>query len=219
MMTDYGDLSTTELAKQINADYELILESERTTLQRYLAMGEKLIALRPRIAPKHGEWQAKLKLHCPQVSYETANLCIRFVENFGKLEAYSATKNVKVTDLGIDEARKALAKPKSNTDKTDKGKPASVVKGGVEEPGNEPTPRTIAPDAALEGLETDEVFHTLCNVYENRQHELLELTRRLAASLGMTLMPAAALEETLHPTQPTIQPLASSAASGVVRRF
>jgi len=127
MMTDYGDLSTTELAKQINADYELILESERTTLQRYLAMGEKLIALRPRIAPKHGEWQAKLKLHCPQVSYETANLCIRFVENFGKLEAYSATKNVKVTDLGIDEARKALAKPKSNTDKTDKGKPASVL--------------------------------------------------------------------------------------------
>src|SRR6516162_7206882 len=62
MMTDYGDLSTTELAKQINADYDLILESERTTLQRYLAMGEKLIALRPRIAPKHGEWQAKLKL-------------------------------------------------------------------------------------------------------------------------------------------------------------
>ena len=43
-MSDYGDLSTTELAKQINADYDLILESERTTLQRYLAMGEKLIA-------------------------------------------------------------------------------------------------------------------------------------------------------------------------------
>src|SRR6516162_1715320 len=140
MMTDYGDLSTTELAKQINADYELILESERTTLQRYLAMGEKLIALRPRIAPKHGEWQAKLKLHCPQVSYETANLCIRFVENFGKLEAYAATKNVKVTDLGIDEARKALAKPKSNTDKTSKDKPAGVVKAAVE-PANEPNDR------------------------------------------------------------------------------
>jgi hypothetical protein len=203
-MSDYGDLSTTELAKQINADYDLILESERTTLQRYLAMGEKLIALRPRIAPKHGEWQAKLKVCCPQVSYETANLCIRFVENLDKLEPYAATKNVQVTDLDIDEARKALAKPKSNTDK---GKPASAVKGAVAEPGNEPKPRSVAPDVALEGLETDEVFDTLQNVYENRRDELFELTKRLAASLGMTLMPA---------PQPSssMQPSGSSAGAG-----
>jgi hypothetical protein len=191
-MTDYSDLSTTELAKQINADYDLILESERTTLQRYLAMGEKLIALRPRIAPKHGGWQAKLKLCCPQVSYETARLCIRFVEHLDKLETYAAAKSVKVTEIGIDEARKALAKPKSNADK---GKPTSVVKGGVAEPGNEPTPRSLAPDAALEGLETDEVFHTLQNVYENRQDELLELTTRLAQSLGMTLVPTSKLAD------------------------
>jgi hypothetical protein len=29
-MTDYGDLSTTELAKQINDEYAVILASERT---------------------------------------------------------------------------------------------------------------------------------------------------------------------------------------------
>ena len=217
-MTDYGDLSTTELAKQINADYDLILESERTTLQRYLAMGEKLIALRPRIAPKHGEWQSALKVHCAKVSYETANLCIRLVENFDKLETYAASKTVKITDLGIDEARKALAKPKSNADKTNKNKPASVAKGAVEEPGNEPRSgfATVAPDVALEGLETDKVFHTLQNVYENRQDDLLELTRRLAASLGMALMPTdklAALEEVI--TQPRAS---ESGASGFERR-
>lgn len=52
----------------------------------------------------------------------------------------------------------------------------------------------VAPDVALEGLETDEVFHTLQNVYENRWDELLDLTERLAKHLGMTLMPLATME-------------------------
>jgi hypothetical protein len=214
--TDYGDLSTTELAKQITDDYAVIVEADRSGLQRYLSLGAKLIALRPRIAPKHGDWQAKLKLHCPQVSYETANLCIRFVENFDKLEAYAAAENVTVTEMGIREARKALTKSKS-TDKpndTTKGKPANVVKGGVEEPGNKPTPRTVAPDIALEGLETDEVFHTLQNVYENRRDELLDLTQRLAKHFGMVLV----LENTRDAFEkPT--PTPSSATTGFERRI
>jgi hypothetical protein len=104
--------------------------------------------------------------------------------------------------LGVDEARKALTKSKSNKT-TDKGKPANVVKGGVAEPGNEPVPMSVAPDIALEGLENDEVFHTLQNVYENRQDELLELTRRLAESLGMTLMPTSKLEALAEVTKTT----------------
>jgi hypothetical protein len=202
-MTDYGDLSTTELAKQINADYDLILEAERTALQRYLAMGEKLIALRPRIAPKHGEWQAKLKLHCPQVSYETANLCIRFVENFDKLEAYAATKNVKVTDLGIDEARKALAKPKSNTDKTSKDKPAGVVKAAVE-PANEPNDRRdedIAKQYLAEVWDASELVDVL------RQVRDIDYLMELATAVAKVLTP------TPTPTQPSV----SSAGVGLRR--
>lgn len=71
MNADYSDLSTSDLAKQINDEYSVILDAERTNLQRALAVGEKLIALRPRIAPKHGDWQAKLKVCCPKLSYET----------------------------------------------------------------------------------------------------------------------------------------------------
>ena len=112
MSTDYGDLSTKDLAKQINEEYALILAAERTYLQKALSLGEKLIALRQRVAPKHGQWQTKLKEYCPDISYEKANLCIRFVENLDKLEAYAASKNVKLTDLGIEEARQALTKSK-----------------------------------------------------------------------------------------------------------
>ena len=43
-MTDYGDLSTTELAKLINDEYGVILAAERTNLPKALAVGEKLIA-------------------------------------------------------------------------------------------------------------------------------------------------------------------------------
>jgi hypothetical protein len=110
----------------------------------------------------------------------------------GQTGKYAATKNVKITEIGIDEARKALATPKKNKpDDTSKGKPAKVAKGGVEEPGNEPKSgsASVAPDVALEGLETDEVFHTLQNVYEKRQDELRELTVMLAKHFGMTLMP------------------------------
>jgi len=74
-------LDTDVLVKAINDEYSQILASERNNLQKALAIGEKLVALRPRIAPKHGKWQVKLAEHCPQISYETATLYIRLYEN------------------------------------------------------------------------------------------------------------------------------------------
>jgi len=138
---------------------------------------------------EHGEWQAKLKQHCPAISYETAAKYMRLWNNREKIETEATIKSVATTDLTIERALNLIATPKQTKPDTSKGKPDSVVKGGVEEPGNEPRSASVAPDVALEGLETDEVFHTLQNVYENRKGELLELTKRLAASLGMTLMP------------------------------
>src|SRR5262245_59553325 len=102
---------------------------------------------------------------------------MRFWNNLDKLKEYAAAKGVAVTDLTIQEARKAITKPKPDSDK---GKPAKVVKGGVAEPGNATKPRSIAPDKALEGLANDEVFGTLRNIYQNRQDELRDLTEKLA---------------------------------------
>jgi hypothetical protein len=48
-------LSTDALVKAINDEYGLILVSERNKLPKALAIGEKLVALRPRIAP-NGQW-------------------------------------------------------------------------------------------------------------------------------------------------------------------
>jgi len=195
-MTDFLDLSATELAKLINDEYAIILANERTNYPRALSVGEKLAALRRGV--EHGEWQAKLKSHCPKISYETAARYIRLWNNREKIEAEATIKGVATTDLTIELALGLIAKPKP--EKPDKGKPASVVTGAVAEPAIEPPAQLVAPDIALEGLANDEMFHTLWNVYENRQGELLELTRRLAGSLGMTLMPAdqrAALEDAI----------------------
>ena len=103
-MTDFGDLSTTELAKQINDEYSVILEAERTNLQKAMAIGEKLIALRRRIAPEHGDWHAKLKLYGPQISYETATRYIRLSDKREELDKAAAAKSVATTDLTIEEA-------------------------------------------------------------------------------------------------------------------
>lgn len=191
-MSDYGDLSTTELAKLIADEYGVILANERTNLQKALAVGEKLIALRQRV--KHGEWETKLEQYCPTISYETATKYIRLCEKWEDITKAARAKGVATTDLTIEAALKLIAKAKP-----DKGKPPAVVKGAVAEPASEPTlHRMVAPDIALEGLANDEVFHTLWNVYENRQGDLLELTKKLAGSLGMTLMPLAATKELME---------------------
>jgi hypothetical protein len=180
-MTDYGDLSTTELAKLINDEYGVILANERTNLTKALAVGEKLIALRQRVAPKHGNWQDKLRAWCPRISYETATKYIRVCDKWPDIVKAAKAKGVVTTDLTIEAALKLIAKPKLDSG----NKSNSAVRGAVAEPSPN---RSEAPDVALEGFANDEVFHTLWNVYENRHDDLLELTTRLARSLGMTLM-------------------------------
>ena len=188
-------LSTDALVKAINDEYALILVSERNNLQKALAMGEKLVALRPRIAPKHGDWQTELAKHCQDLSYETANLYMRFWNNQDKLKDYAASKNVTVTDMTIQEARTALAKPKSDSDK---GKPRNVVNGAATEPGNEPNTVTLPPDEQVKCLELDygDMFEALKRKYD--RDDLLELTKRLAADLGMVLMPLAQSQELME---------------------
>jgi hypothetical protein len=121
-MTDVIHLATDVLVKAINDEYSEILASERNNLQKALTVGEKLVALRPRIAPKHGEWQAKLAEHCPKISYETATLYIRLFERQADWRKAAAAKSVESTDLTIDDARKLLAKPKSTDDEPEEEK-------------------------------------------------------------------------------------------------
>lgn len=195
MTTDYGDLSTTELTKMVNDEYGAIFENERSNLQKALAVGEKLKALRPRIAPQHGEWQAKLKVHCPKISYETATLYIRLFDNREELEKAAAAKSVKTTDLTIDEARKALAKPGKKGDGKGSSKPKSAAKAGVE-PGNGTKSASLAPDQIVKDLEAGDLFDILKSVYTI--DDLKELTKRLAGHLRMSLTPLT--------TRPTASP-------------
>ena len=87
-MTDLIDLSTAELAKLINDEYAVILANERTNLPKAMSVGEKLKVLQGKA--KHGEWQTKLKAHCPKVSYETATLYIRLWDKRDKLKELAA---------------------------------------------------------------------------------------------------------------------------------
>jgi hypothetical protein len=187
-MTDVIHLSTDALVKAINDEYGVILASERSNLQKALAIGQKLKALRPRIAPNHGEWKEKLAEYCPKLSYETATLYARLWDNQAKLTEAAADKSVEPTDLTIEDFRKYLAKPKGN--KADKGKPAKAIKAGVE-PAMDAKPASLPPDEVVRELEAGELFDILMVVYE--RDDLVDLTTRLAAHLGMTLLPATRL--------------------------
>ena len=122
-------LSTPELFEAINEEYSAILASERNNLQRALAIGDKLKALRPRA--KHGEWRGHLAEQCPNLSYETATLYIRLYNNQGKLADAAAVKTVEPTDLTIDDFRKYLAKSKTTTGTGTSKATNKAAKGGV----------------------------------------------------------------------------------------
>jgi len=175
---DYGDLSTSDLAKLINNEYELILAGERSALQKAIPIGQMLIAIRPRVTV-HGKWQDELPKLCPKISYETATLYMRFAdpENLAKLLA--AGKSVTVTDLKLTvrEARELLAKPKAEGGKG-KPKTKASIKGGVEEPGNEDRPKENI-DQLLQNLAADELFAKLKEVWDDE--ELKSLTRLIMA--------------------------------------
>jgi Protein of unknown function (DUF3102) len=186
-MTDVIHLSTDALVKAINDEYGQVLASERSNLQRALAIGEKLKALRSRT--DHGEWRIWLVEHGPNLSYETATLYIRLWDNQSKLADAAEEKSVEPTDLTIDDFRRYLAKSKG--DKTDKAKrPAKpkAAKAAVE-PAMDPKPASLPPEQVIKNLELDygDMFEALKSAYGHE--DLMELTQRLAANLGMVLMP------------------------------
>ncbi len=182
-MTDVIQLSDEALVQAINDEYSAILVSERNNLDRALAIGEKLVALKSRM--EHGKWKPYLKEYC-EISYRTGADYMRVYSKQAEWRAKCADP----ASLTIEGVLKLL-RPDTpdNANKGNAGKSSKAVKGGVQEPAMDPTPASLPPDQALEGLANDEVFHTLQNVYENRQDELMELTTKLASHFGMMLMP------------------------------
>jgi hypothetical protein len=198
---DYGELSSTELAKLINDEYGLVLSSERTNLKRAKAIGEKLTWLQTRAT--HGNWQSKLKAWCPKLSYETANRYIRVFEKWPEIEKAAAVKNVVTTDLTIDAALKLLAKPPDPNKGNGSGnasKSAKATKSAVE-PANEPArPRDedIARQYLKEVWEPDELITVL------REVRGAEYLAELSAALVKALKPEPEQAKSAEPTHPAV---------------
>jgi hypothetical protein len=214
---EYADLTATDIAKQINDEYAVILNSERANLQRALAIGEKLMHLRSRIP--RSEWKIKLEGYCPDLSYETATLYIRLYENQEVWRAAAVAKNVEPTSLTIDAARQLLAKPRSKAESEDDdednagdGKPSAKA---MEANNAEAEARELA-DVDIDGERqerVDWIFGQLKKRYP--QDELLELTERLAKHLDMKLIPA---EKDPGPTGSPL-PVQPLTAKPIERRF
>jgi hypothetical protein len=205
-MTNVIHLSTDALVQAINDEYAVILASERSNLPKALAIGEKLVALRPRIAPKHGEWKPALAEHCPEISYETATVYIRLYTKQAEWRKAAVEKHADPTRLTIEGVLKLL-RPETpdNANKGGKGKSGKSSKSEIPEPGNEPSRVSLPPDEQVQHLELDygDMFEVLKLKYD--QDELTELTKLLAAQVGMTLMPAAnsdALKKLLEIAEP-----------------
>jgi Protein of unknown function (DUF3102) len=181
-MTDVIQLSDDALVQAINDEYSLILQNERGNLQRALAIGEKLVALKSRM--EHGKWKPYLKEHC-EISYETAAVYMRVYSKQAEWRA----KNADPASLTIEGVLKLLTKPTPDTvNKGSVSKPSKTTKAALE-PAMDPKPSSLPPDQIVKNLELDygDMFETLKSKYD--QDDLLELTKLLAAHLGIVLMP------------------------------
>jgi hypothetical protein len=212
----YSDLSSADLAKQINEDYSVILGSERANLPRALAIAPKLHVLRVRA---WGQWKTKFPSYGLTISYETASVYLRVWEHWHEIQTLAAKKGADPTLLTIDGARELWARRKA-TDEPDSpdssneenetkeddvgsggGKPTPEAMKARETANAEAEAKALAEDESEDDAETDAgiksigldlMFAQLMQVYS--QDELMGLTERLAKHLGMTLMPLATTE-------------------------
>jgi hypothetical protein len=191
-MKGFDHLSTPDLAKVINDEWLVIQQSElevgRKNLPRALAVAEKLSILKVRA--RRGEWKNKFSSYGLQISYETAALYLRILEKWETVLRLARAKGVDPTLLTIDAARQLLAQPKTTSSEdaeTEDSDDASdddnddAVDAGVG------FCDTSAPDTVVRDLELEagDMFEVLKSVYD--RDDLLIITSRLAAHLGMTL--------------------------------
>src|SRR6516164_1684403 len=101
-MNTVYDLSSDDLAKQINDEYAVILNSERANLPKALVIAEKLNALRVRA--KRGVWKNQFSSYGLKISYETASVYLRIWEHWDEIQKLAAAKSVDPTLLTIDAA-------------------------------------------------------------------------------------------------------------------
>ena len=199
LVAAYGDLSSADLAKQINDDYSVILSSERANLPRALAMAPKLSVLRTRA---WGQWKTKFPSYGLTISYETASVYLRIWEHWTKIQQLATAKGVDPTLLTIDGARELWANRNKADDATDADTDVENADDDAAGDGK-PTPEAMearqAANAEAEAAELaaddDDVegwFEQAVKVFS--QDELRELTERLAKHLGMRLTPIGPLE-------------------------
>lgn len=220
----YSNLSSADLAKQINDDYSVILGSERANLPRALAIAPKLHALRIRT---WRQWKTKFPSYDLQMSYETASVYLRIWENWTEIRALAVKKGVEPTLLTIDAARELWAKRKETNNDADADDNTDTEDNTDAEDGDgqkyndleedddleedyDSSRTTVDEEAAIEWLRAlapDELIGWLRTVQDDDW--LSELTQRLATHLGMTLMPMANLKTLLDITS---EPAASEAA-------
>ena len=177
---DYGELSAAELAKLINDEYSHVLAAERSNLQRARTIGEKLEFFRA--GTPHGEWQKKLKKWCPRLSYETANRYIKLYEKWPKIEMAAAARNVKPTDLTIDEALKLLAKPPKTASDDDAETGSKASGKAAVEPPEIRTSKDIGKEW-LRAMAVDELVIVLKEIHRNDTEYLQELSKALTTVL------------------------------------
>jgi hypothetical protein len=167
--SSYTDLSASTLAKLINDEYEGILKSERVNFPKAQSIGEKLVALRR--GAEHGEWEKKLKAHCPVISYETATLYARLWNKREDIVKAAVAKGVATTSLTIDAAaRKLITTPKKQKENGSKSvEPSAEIKADVLQAGVEPP---LAPKSDedigkewLKGLAADELVSWLRDLH------------------------------------------------------
>jgi hypothetical protein len=213
---DYGEMSAAELAKIINTDYGMILSSERINLPRAKAVGEKLTWLQAKAPPK--EWQSKLAVWCPKLSYETANKYMRVYLNWPIIEQRAAAENVVTTDLTLDTALKLIAKPSkkatNNTgSETNGAETGSKASGGASEPEGEPDTQdgNDSEDDTDDG--EDDGWNVAKDWLKPLAVEALIVVLRETYDTDYLTKLCAALAKALQPETKTTQPAAAPGAA------
>jgi hypothetical protein len=194
---------STKTILEINRLHGLITEATQSSLQYSIEIGTMLLDVKKEV--KHGEWEAWLTKHCPDIAVTTAQLYMRLAkpENAAKLEAAAEANAQRVVDLSVRGAAKLLAKPKEpgppKPPKPPKPTVGKVGKGG-----------SVDLTSLLQNVGADELTTALLDAAWGKE-KITELIKILSSRLAPPAKPSpvgAILGEAMkgalqRPTQPT----------------
>jgi hypothetical protein len=187
-----------ELAAEINRVQKLIIDEQRTAVDRAIDIGTMLNRAKE-LNGKHGKWLDWLSQSCPDIPETTARLYMRMASNGQKLEEAAEEKGQRVADLSVRGAAKILAKERTTPTTPRRRNPKPEVAVAPVTPATSPDLKDLLAavdvDELITALNAEWEWTQICYLHQLLSEKIDEHNRRNDRLGHVDYQPSAAVRQ------------------------